>query len=334
MKARKYVVKNHFNGIPKREDYEVIEYELPSLVDGDILIKAEWVSVDPYMKVFSSNFPTPYDQFGFQTGVVLESKDPKYPRGTKVVSHAGWCDYCVINPGKFTSDFEIIYKMPDLQDLSDSIALSAAGMVGATAYFGLLEICKPKAGETLVVTVAAGAVGSIVGQIGMIVGCRVVGFTGSDEKVRWLEDEIGYDRAFNYKTTDIDEALKEAAPDGVDCYFDNVGGEMSSIIMNHMNEFGRVSVCGCISAYTAEEDNFPKASTTQLNIFLKQLKIEGFIVLRWLNEWPTAFRDITSWIKSGEIKIKEHVLEGFDNIFDAFISMISGANTGKVVVKL
>ncbi|KAH9640713.1 hypothetical protein HF086_007284 [Spodoptera exigua] len=332
VKARKYVVKKHFEGFPKREDYEIVEYELPPLKNGEILVKVEWVSVDPYMRAYNSRYPTPYDQFGFQVGLVEDSKDPRYPVGTRVVSHKGWCDYCIID----TTDTSVgptgqPYKLPNLKGLSNSLGVGAVGMPGLTAYFGFLEICKPKAGETVVVTGAAGAVGSLVGQIAKLKGCKVIGFAGSDDKVKWLE-EIGFDKAINYKTADIATALKEAAPKGVDCYFDNVGGELSSTIINQMNDFGRVSVCGAISAYN--DSNLPKATILQPALVFKQLKIEGFLVWRWFNRQNDAFADLIKWIQNGDLKPREHITEGFDNIFDAFIGMLNGENSGKAVIKL
>ncbi|XP_047995392.1 prostaglandin reductase 1-like [Leguminivora glycinivorella] len=336
VKQRKYVVKKHFQGVPKRDDFEIVETELPSIKNGEILLKTKWISVDPYQRAYSSRYPVPYDQFGYQVSLVLESKDPKYPEGSRIVSHKGWCDHSVINTssGEAPSGLNAVYKLPDLKGLPNSLGIGAIGMPGATAYFGLLELCKPKAGETVVVTGAAGAVGSIVGQIAKIKGCTVIGFAGSDDKVEWLEKELGFDKAFNYKTTDVLTALKEAAPKGVDCYFDNVGGEISSQIISQMNLYGRVAVCGSVSAYNADLLNTPKASILQPSIVTKELKIEGFIVSRWLSRWPEAFADLIKWAKSGQLKTREHVTEGFDNIYDAFVGMLAGENTGKAVVKV
>ncbi|XP_038211927.1 prostaglandin reductase 1-like [Zerene cesonia] len=220
VKARKYVVNKNFQGVPKREDFDLVEYELPPLKEGEFLVKAEWISVDPYLRFLNSKIPAPYDQFGFQIGTVQESRNPSYPVGTQVVTHEGWCDY---SNAKETDDpFAKVYKLPDLQGLPTELALGVIGLPGVTSYFGLLEICQPKAGETVVVTGAAGAVGSVVGQIAKIKGCRVIGLAGSDDKVQWLEKDLGFDKAINYKTADIHKALAEAAPNGIDCYFDNV----------------------------------------------------------------------------------------------------------------
>ncbi|XP_052739305.1 prostaglandin reductase 1-like [Bicyclus anynana] len=334
VKARKYVVKRHFEGVPKRDDFDIVESELPPIQNGEILVKTEWVSVDPYLRAYNTRFPVPYDQFSYQVGLVEDSKDPRYPVGSRIVSHKGWCDYSIINANVSNSSADIVYKLPDLKGLSNSLGVGAVGMPGATAYFGFLEICQPKAGETVVVTGAAGAVGSLVGQIAKIKGCRVIGFAGSDDKVNWLENELGFDRAFNYKTVDVQKVLKEAAPKGIDCYFDNVGGEISSIIINQMNDLGRISVCGSISTYNDDLSKLPKATILQVAIVMKQLKIEGFLVPRWRDRWPEAFADLSKWIKSGSLKTREHITEGFENIVDAFVGMLNGDNTGKAVVKI
>lgn len=249
VKARRYIVVKRIEGEPKRDNFQIVEYELPPLQDDHILVKVEWISVDPYLRGYCADYKLPYDQFGYQVGIIQESRNKNYPVGTRIVSHHGWCDYCIINPNIQVSgiNFHVldfgVYKVPDLLGLSPSMAIGAVGMPGATAYFGFLELCKPKAGETVVVTTAAGAVGSIVGQIAKIKGCKVIGFTGSDAKVQWLEKELGFNKAFNYKTINVTAALKEAAPNGVDCYFDNVGGDLSYLIMNQMNTYGRVALC-------------------------------------------------------------------------------------------
>ena len=331
VKARKYVIKQNFQGFPKNEDFEIVEYELPALKNGEILVKTEWVSVDPYMRAYSSRYKAPYDQFGFQVALVEDSKDPRFPVGTRVVSHKGWCDYTIIDTNDTKGEMGKIYKLPNLKGLSNSLGVGAVGMPGATAYFGFLEICQPKSGETVVVSGAAGAVGSLVGQIAKIKGCKVIGFAGSDDKVKWLE-EIGFDKAINYKTADIAAALKEAAPKGVDCYFDNVGGDLSSTIINQMNDYGRVSVCGAISSYN--EANLPKAPILQPSLVFHQLKIEGFLVWRWLDRFPEAFAEIIKWIQSGQLVPREHITEGFENIPNAFLGMLKGENVGKAVIKL
>nr|XP_034827127.1 prostaglandin reductase 1-like [Maniola hyperantus] len=335
VRARKYVVIKYFEGVPKRDNFEIVEYELPSLEDGEILVKTEWVSVDPYIRIYNKMLPLPFDQFSPQIGLIEQSNHPRYPIGTRLLTHKGWCDYSIIDMNAPVTDHtEVVYKLPDMNGLSPSLGVGAMGASGLSAYFGLLEICKPKMGETVVVTGAAGAVGSLVGQIAKIKGCRVIGFAGSDDKVNWLEKDLGFDKAFNYKTVDVKRVLKDAAPNGIDCYFDNVGGEISSIIISQMNDFGRVAVCGSISVYNEDHANLSKATVLQLDIIKRQLKIEGFLTTRWEERYSEAFTDLRQWIKSGKLKYREHVTEGFDNIFDAFIELFYGKNIGKAVVKL
>ncbi|KAJ2937880.1 hypothetical protein O0L34_g18702 [Tuta absoluta] len=333
VKARKYVVQRHFQGEPKRDDFQVATEELPPLKDGEILVKAEWISVDPYMRAYNLRHPTPYDQFGYQVAAVVESKAPEYKVGDKVVSHKGWRDYSILSTAPSKDPGARIYKLPDMQGLSESLGVGAVGMPGVTAYFGLLELCQPKAGETVVVTGAAGAVGSLVGQIAKIKGCKVIGFAGSDAKVQWLQKECGFDKAYNYKTVNVLQALKEAAPKGVDCFFDNVGGEDSSIILSQMNDYGRIAVCGAISSYNEDPAKMPKCSVIQPSLVFKQLKMEGFLVWRWTDRWAEALVQLIQWIASGQLKTRETVTEGFDNVFDAFSGMLNGENTGKAVVK-
>ncbi|XP_060803061.1 prostaglandin reductase 1-like [Amyelois transitella] len=333
--AQKYVVKKYFQGEPKISDYEIVKETLPPLKDGEILIKAEWISIDPYQRAYNSTLPLPYDQFSFQVGVVQESKDPNHPVGSRVVTHQGWCDYSIINMSEpILGKEHRKYALPDLQGLSPSLALGAVGMPGATAYLSFLEIGKPKPGDVVAITGAAGAVGSLVGQIAKIKGCKVIGFAGSDRKVEWLKKDLGFDSAYNYKTVNIANALREAAPDGVDIYFDNVGGEISSTIMYHMKTGGRVVIVGSISSYFAPPDALPKVTLVQPAILFKSLKLEGFLIWDWYDSWHGAFVELVKLIKSGKLKTPEHITEGYDKVFDAFIGMLNGENIGKAIVKV
>lgn len=194
---------------------------------------------------------------GGQVARIVESKHEKYPVGAFMVGSFGWRSHTIINPDVKNPEANS-YLLPSLGKLPVSLGVGCLGMPGNTAYFGLLELCQPKAGETVVVTGAAGAVGSLVGQIAKLKGCRVIGFAGTDEKCQWLEKELGFDKAINYKERNMRAALFEAAPKGVDCYFDNVGGELSSTIINQMNLFGRIAVCGSISSYNLEPRDLPK----------------------------------------------------------------------------
>jgi prostaglandin reductase 1 len=221
--------------------------------------------------------------------------------------------------------------LPDLGELPSSLALGALGMPGNSAYYGFLDLCKPKEGETVVVSAAAGAVGSLVGQIAKIKGCRVIGFAGSDEKCKWLEDELNFDKAINYKTADIDQQLKEAAPDGIDCYFDNVGGQLSSMVIEQMRMFGRISICGAITSYNDDRVMIPSFT----NFHRRNLRMEGFMNYRWIKQWMDGgMFEMLKWVQEGKVKCKETVTDGFENTPRAFIELFTGGNVGKAIVKI
>ncbi|KAH9640429.1 hypothetical protein HF086_018095 [Spodoptera exigua] len=294
--AKKYIVLNPFDGEPKKSDFAIVEEVLPELQEND-------------RHLFR----------------VIESKNPEYPVGSWVMGHFGWRTHTVTKPEneKFSAQKPYLYKLPDFGDLPVN-----------TAYFGLTEICQPKAGETVVISGAAGAVGSHVGQIAKILGCRVIGIAGSDEKCEWLVKELGFDCAANYKTTDIAEFLEENVPEGADCYFDNVGGELSSTIMSKMNKFGRVAVCGAISSYNETDPEKRKASILQFFFIGKGLKAEGFLVNRFADRNLEGINQNLKCVKEGKLKYKEHVTEGFESAVDAFIGLFRGDNIGKSIVKV
>ncbi|KAG4075639.1 hypothetical protein HA402_003464 [Bradysia odoriphaga] len=331
--AKKYVFAERFVGEPKLSDFKLVEEELPPLKDNEVLAEALFLSVDPYMRAYVDRLQIGQVMIGGQVAKVVDSKNPNYKVGDNIFGQLGWRTHTVFNP---STDANLLppYVLPSFGDLPLSLAIGALGMPGNTAYFGFLEICEPKIGETVVVSGAAGAVGSLVGQIAKIKGCTVIGIAGSDDKCNWLKTELGFDHAINYKTEDIAKSLHAAAPNGVDCYFDNVGGEMSSTVLSQMNLFGRVSCCGSISSYNYDSNDRPKVSVIQTSMVFKQLKMEGFIVSRWNNRWMEGIRQMLKWIKDGKIKCNETFTEGFDNIPTAFIEMLQGKNVGKAVVKV
>nr|XP_024214852.1 prostaglandin reductase 1-like isoform X2 [Halyomorpha halys] len=336
MKAKKFILKKPFEGLPKKTDFELIEEELPPLKDGDVLFEAIFLSVDPYMRQERIRPPLGTTMIGEQVARVLESKHPDYKVGDNVVAELGWRSRTVVNPDTIFSAYGYKAKphvLPNFGNISLSAAIGALGMPGNTAWFGLTKLCDPKAGETLVVTGAAGAVGSLVGQIGKNLGLTVIGFAGSDEKVKMLKEELNFDHAFNYKTCNVAESLKIAAPKGVDIYFDNVGGKISDTIMNAMNLFGRVAVCGSISSYNNDPNNLPVAPILQPTILFKQLRVEGFFFNRWLDIWMEGVHKNLEFMKQGKLKAKETVIKGFDNMVDGFIGMLVGENTGKAVIE-
>lgn len=238
----------------------------------------------------------------------------------------------MLNPTEVQQqNFIDCYILPKCDGHPTSLGLGLLGMPGNTAYFGFLKLLEPKAGETIVVTGAAGAVGSLVGQLAKLNGCRVIGFAGSDDKCKWLESEYGFDKAINYKSQNLFKHLKEASPKGVDMFFDNVGGEVSSLIFSRMNNFGRVAVCGAIGSYNSD---IPKVNAVQNVFVFKQLKMEGFLVWRWSDRWMEGISEIAKLVQEGKLKYHETVTEGFENTPQAFIEMLRGKNYGKAIVKV
>jgi leukotriene B4 12-hydroxydehydrogenase/15-oxo-prostaglandin 13-reductase len=330
--ARQFKLAARPVGMPKESDFSLEEIPVPAPGDGQVLVKTSYLSVDPYMRgriTGVRSYADPVNlgdvMVGGAVGQVVESHHTGFATGDFVLGYWGWQEHAVVE-GK-----TLLKLNPNLAPIST--ALGVLGMPGMTAYFGFLEICKPQPGEVVVVSGAAGAVGSLVGQIAKIKGCRVVGIAGTEEKVQWLVDDLGCDAAFNYKTcSDYTAKLKEICPSGIDCYFDNVGGAITDAVFPLLNVFGRVSVCGQISMYNLEK---PEPGPRLLPYTLvKQLKVEGFIVTRWQNRWGEGVAQMAQWLKEGKIQHREDIVEGFENTAKAFIGMLQGENTGKMLVKV
>ncbi|ELK24586.1 Prostaglandin reductase 1 [Myotis davidii] len=270
VRAKSWTLKKHFEGNPTNSNFEMKTVELPPLKNGEVLLEALFLTVDPYMRLAAKRL-----------------KEGDTMMGQQVAS--------------------------------------------LTAYFGLLDICSAKSGETVLVNAAAGAVGSVVGQIAKIKGCKVVGAAGSDDKVAYLK-KLGFDVAFNYKTIkSLEETLKKASPDGYDCYFDNVGGEFSNIVIPQMKKFGRIAICGAISTYNSTRPIPPGPSPEA--IIYQELRMEGFLVSRWKNDHQKALNELMKWVSEGKIQYHEYVTEGFENMPAAFMGMLKGDNLGKTIVK-
>uniref|UniRef100_A0A1Q3FJZ7 Prostaglandin reductase 1 n=1 Tax=Culex tarsalis TaxID=7177 RepID=A0A1Q3FJZ7_CULTA len=327
--AKKWIYARAFDGEPKLDDFRLEEEVMRELQDGEFLAQAEYLSVDPYMRIYILSYPVGSVMIGGQIARVLESRNADFPVGAHVFGQFGWRTVSICNPKGITTRKP--YVLPDFgPDLPRSLGIGACGTVGNSAYFGFLEICKPKEGETVVVSGAAGAVGSVVGQIGKIRGCKVIGIAGTDEKCAWLK-ELGFDHAINYKTADIAAELKVAAPDGVDCYFDNVGGKTTEIVRKQMRSRGRIAVCGTISMYNGSPT---QVVDPQRDFVWKELVQEGFSVHRWTDRWFEGIGQNLKWIQEGKMKFRETVTEGFENMPKAFIDMMRGGNVGKAVVKV
>jgi leukotriene B4 12-hydroxydehydrogenase/15-oxo-prostaglandin 13-reductase len=332
MMNRQFVLAERPVGMPTESTFKIVETPLPDLKDGEVLVKALYLSVDPYMRGRISgmkSYAAPVEVGGVMVGGgvarVVESKNPKFNVGDVVEIYMGWQEHAI-------SDGKGLRKL-DQALAPVSTALGVLGMPGLTAYFGLLDVCAPKAGETVVVSGAAGAVGSLVGQIAKIKGCRVVGIAGEDDKIEWIKRECGFDAGFNYKTTeDYGAALKELCPKGVDVYFDNVGGAITDAVMLQLNTHARVSICGQISQYNnAKPEMGPRLLSM---LIVARAKVQGFLVTDYASRFGEGLLEMAGWLKSGQIKYREDIVDGFENMPKAFIGLLSGANTGKRLVKV
>lgn len=319
-------------GLPQLDDFRFEECEMPKLSEGQLLLKAHYVSVDPYLRGRMNDVKSYVPPFELdkpiESGLIAEVIDSKvngFNKGEYVSGMLKWSQYQLSNG-------EGLHKVDDsLSTLSAYLGI--LGMPGLTAYLGLMEIGKPKAGETVLVSGAAGAVGSVVGQIAKITGCRVVGIAGSDEKVTLLKSEFGFDEAINYKTTDnMTEAIKTACPDGVDVYFDNVGGEISDATLFSINKFARLVICGAISVYN--DSSLPKSISPHPFLIKNSALMQGFIVFNYADKYGPALKQLAMWLSEGKLKYKETIIEGFDQIPQAFIDLFNGKNQGKMVVKI
>jgi len=334
MEARKWTLKKQFEGMPKHSDFELVSEPTRALEDGEILAKMEWITVDPYMRGFSRNMKLGDTMPGGQVARVIKSRNPQFPEGTQVVGQWGWRDLTIFKPGSVAEQGPTtVYKLPNMRGLPDSYALGALGMPGNTAYFGLLRLCDPKPGEVLVVSAGAGAVGSLVGQIGKLKGCTVLGFAGTEDKLQWMKNDLGFDHVFNYKTVNLDETFKTYAPKGIDCLFENVGGEFTYYVTKYMNPYGRIALCGAISVYNNESMELNKVPFDYFSLIYKQIKMEGFMVLRWQKEWLDGITQMRDWIVEGKIKVQETLNNGFEIMPQAFIDLLEGKNTGKQIIK-
>lgn len=318
-------------GVPTADNFELASREMPEPKEGELLIKNLFMSVDPYMrgrmvdrKSYIPSFQIGEPLSGGAVGEVIASKHEGYAVGEYVTNFMGWQEYAVSNG-------QGLLKVDPALPLS--AYLGTVGMPGQTAYFGFLDIGQPQAGETVFVSAAAGAVGSVVCQIAKIKGCTVIGTAGSDEKVSWLKEKIGVDIAINYKTAgNLTKALAEAAPQGIDIYFENVGGDHLEAAIAVMNPHGRIPMCGMISQYNATE---PTPAPRNLSMVIgKQILIKGFLVGAYRNRMGEFVQDMQEWIQTGQLTWEETVYEGIENAPRAFIDLFSGGNMGKMIVKL
>ncbi|KAG9295276.1 hypothetical protein G9A89_004171 [Geosiphon pyriformis] len=321
--------------------HDSIDLETYQLEDGDILLRNLYLSLDPYMrgrmrdpsiKSYVAPFEVGHVLEGSGVAEVIKSKNEQYKVGDLVTGFIGWEQYTHISKSKKTNPMKIL---KDARENIDKIPLSyyidVLGGPGLTAYGSLKRIGHPKAGETIFVTAASGAVGQVVGQIAKFQGLRVVGSAGEDAKVDYLINELHFDAAFNYKKVDLDKKLTETCPNGIDIYFDNVGGETLDIVLMHLNLYARVIACGMISQYNATEEYGIK---NLMQIIAKRIRIEGFIVFDYFDLYDEFFNTVRNWLLEGKIVYKEDITEGIENAPDVLISVFTGKNFGKAIVKI
>jgi NADPH-dependent curcumin reductase CurA len=320
------------SGFPKESDFNVVTAPVPTPGPGEMLVRTIYLSLDPYMRgrmndrqSYAASVRLGEVMVGGVVGKVVASTHPDFPEGAVVEGPLGWQEFALSSGNGI--------RLVDPKIAPISTALGVLGMPGMSAYFGLLDICHPKAGETVLVSGAAGAVGSLVGQIARIKGCRVVGTAGSEEKVDHLVRDLGFDAAFNYKTIDnYVSKLREVCPKGIDVYFDNVGGPLTDAVFLTMNVGARISVCGQISQYNLER---PEMGPRLLwKLIEKRAKVEGFLFFDFAPRFPEALGDLSAWLHQGKIQYRETIIEGIENAPRAFIGMLQGQNTGKQLVKV
>ena len=331
---RSWRLRQRPEGIIDENDLELVTDEIPEIQEGQVLAKTIYFSLDPTNRIWMSDI----DQYmepveigdimraGGSLAIVEESKVPHVKVGDIVQGgmHGGWQEYFII-PGEEAAAIPLVESIPL------TALISVLGFTGPTAYFGFLDIGQPKKGETVVVSAAAGAVGSIVCQIAKIKGCRVVGIAGSDEKCNWLKNDLKIDEVINYKKDDILESLKEKCPEGIDIYFENVGGETLDAALTLMNNYGRIPVCGLISMYNDWETPGPKMFR---NILMKRLTVKGFLVSDYLDRYAESLEALSEWMAEGKIQYKVDIVEGIENAPSAVNKLFTGENNGKLVIKV
>jgi NADPH-dependent curcumin reductase CurA len=320
------------HGEVKESDFRWNQATIADPADGQVLIRTVYISLDPTNRVWMNeadsylpSLPLGNVMRGGGLGIVEDSRNPGYAKGDIVQGLLGWQQYSL-------SDGAGLAKLPRGLPVPLTAFFGLLGHIGLTAYFGLLDITDPKPGETLVISTAAGAVGSLVGQIGKIKGCRVVGLTGSDEKCRWIKDELGFDAAINYKTANLPEAMKHNCPNGIDIYFDNVGGAILEAVLNQINLKARISICGMISQYNADQ---PVPGPSNLaNLIVKRARMEGFLCFDYNPRAEEAFTQMIGWSMQGKLKYRVDVVQGLEHAPSALHKLFDGSNTGKLIVQV
>ena len=318
--------------IPQAENFEIVEAPVPEPGENEVLVRNIYLSVEPAMRGWVSEIANYSEPVGlgtvmraFTVGRVAASHHPDFRPGEFVTGMFGWQDYALV-------EAKVIQRKVTETDIPISTSLGVLGLNGVTAYFGLLEIGQPKAGETVVVSTAAGAVGSCVGQIAKIKGCRTAGITGGPEKVRICRDEFGYDTAIDYKAGGLDSALAAACPEGIDVYFDNTAGSISDEVLNHLNVGARVVICG--TASIASWEPIPMGPRVERHLLVKRARIQGFLVLDYIERYADALQELTPWVRQGLIRYREDIFDGIEQAPGSIAGLYRGENFGKRLIRI
>jgi NADPH-dependent curcumin reductase CurA len=329
---RRFLLRERPTGRIDDKTFELVEEAIPEIGEGEALVRIRWISLDPTNRTWINDTPTYLPPVAIGEvmragglGEVVASNSPDYEVGALVQGLTGWQDYVVASPSA------PLIPVPEIPGVSPSLSLGVLGMTGLTAYVGMLDIGRPQAGETVVVSAAAGAVGSVAGQLAKIQGARVVGIAGGPEKCALLTDELGYDAAVDYKAGDWREQLKAAPPDGIDVDFENVGGEIMEAVFGRLNIRARVALCGLISNYNDDALAGPRNFG---NLLVNRVHLEGFIVLDHFGRAREIVPKLAGWMSEGKLKAQETVVEGFEQLPVAINMLFDGKNTGKLVVKI
>jgi len=316
-------------GVASVDNFKLVEAPLEPLADGEVRVRNHFLSLDPYMrgrmddsKSYAASQPLNEVMIGGTVGEVVESKNPKFAVGDKVVGIYGWQEFG-------TSDGKGLRKVDDTH-IPLSAYLGPVGMPGVTAWLGLNKIIEPKAGETVVVSAASGAVGSVVGQLAKAAGCRAVGIAGGADKCRYVTETLGFDACVDYKAGNLHDDLKAALPNGADGYFENVGGEILDAVLSRMNAFGRIALCGMIASY----DGSPMPLKKPALLLTQRLKVQGFIVSESPEVWPEALTQLGGLVAQKKLQYRESIAQGLENAPEAFLGLLKGKNFGKQLVKL
>jgi NADPH-dependent curcumin reductase CurA len=331
MENKQIILASRPAGMAAADNFKIVDADIPQPQEGEVLLRTLYLSVDPYMRSRMSDRKSYVPPFalnevitGGAIGEVIESRSKAFQPGDIVTGMLGWQLYSV------AKENEVRKIDPTVAPVTT--ALGVLGMPGLTAYFGLLDIGQPKEGETVVVSGAAGAVGTVVCQIAKIKSCRVVGIAGSDEKNQYLEHELWADETINYKTADVKQALRDACPNGIDIYFDNVGGEVSDAVMPLLNKGARIIICGQISLYNLEKPDV--GPRIQPYLLVSRAMMKGFIITDYAARFGEGAGQLAQWLAQGKLKYAEHIVEGFENTPLAFLGLFTGENLGKQLVKV